>query len=94
VTVDGEGVVVEAVKLAEDRSGDLVVRMYEALGGRAVATVRVDAAVGEPSVVDLLEDPLEHVALRPNVLGTTPRAAVLELRPFQVVTLRFPRVRP
>jgi alpha-mannosidase len=94
VTVDGEGVVVEAVKLAEDRSGDLVVRMYEALGGRAVATVRVDAAIGEPSVVDLLEDPLEDVALRPNVLETTPRAAVVELRPFQVVTLRFPRVRP
>ena len=69
-------------------------RIYEALGGRAGATVRVDAAVGEPSVVDLLEDPLEDAALRPSVLKTTPRAAVLEIRPFQVVTLRFPRVRP
>jgi alpha-mannosidase len=94
VTVDGQGVEVEAVKLAEDRSGDVVVRMYEALGGRARATVRVDAEVGEPTVVDLLEDPLEDAALRPDVLGTTPRTGAVELRPFQVVTLRFPRVRP
>ena len=35
VTVVVAAVVVEAVKLAEDRSGDVVVRLYEALGGRA-----------------------------------------------------------
>ncbi|MEU6077731.1 glycosyl hydrolase-related protein [Micromonospora sp. NPDC047074] len=27
-----EGVIVEAVKLADDRSGDVVVRLYESLG--------------------------------------------------------------
>jgi alpha-mannosidase len=91
VTVEGTGVLVEAVKLAEDRSGDLVVRLYESLGGRAGAVVRVDAPVGEPWVADLLEEPLEDAALRPRVLGTAPAVARLELRPFQVVTLRFPR---
>ena len=35
VVVDDEAVVVEAVKAADDRSGDLVVRCYESLGGRA-----------------------------------------------------------
>ena len=90
VRVDGEGVLVEAVKLAEDRSGDLVVRLYEALGGRARATVRVDAPVGTPTVVDLLEDPLDDDALRPQVLDAAPQMAELEVRPFQVVTLRFP----
>jgi alpha-mannosidase len=83
-------VLVEAVKLAEDRSGDLVVRVYESLGGRATALVRVGAAVGEPCVSDLLEDPLDDEALRPRVLATAPGSATLELRPFQVVTLRFP----
>lgn len=31
---------VEAVKSADDRSGDVVVRLYESLGGRAEATLR------------------------------------------------------
>src|SRR5690606_10914491 len=35
VTVSSAAVVVEAVKLAEDRSGDVIVRLYEAHGGRA-----------------------------------------------------------
>ena len=35
VVVDDPAVVVEAVKLAEDGSGDVVVRLYEALGSRA-----------------------------------------------------------
>lgn len=93
VRVEGDGVLVEAVKLAEDRSGDLVVRLYESLGGRARAVVRADAPVGEPWVADLLEEPLEDVALGPQVLDTARAAARLELRPFQVVTLRFPRRR-
>ena len=41
-------VVVEAVKLADDRSGDVVVRLYEALGGRARTrlTASFDFAAG------------------------------------------------
>lgn len=30
--LEGEGAMIEAVKLAEDGSGDVVVRMYETLG--------------------------------------------------------------
>ena len=37
---DGDGVAIEAVKLADDRSGDVVVRLYECLGGRAVTRLR------------------------------------------------------
>lgn len=29
----GEGVMIEAVKLAEDKTGDVVVRLYEMQGG-------------------------------------------------------------
>ena len=36
------GVVVEAVKLADDRSGDVIVRLYESRGARAEATVTAD----------------------------------------------------
>lgn len=50
-------VLVETVKLAEDRSGDLVLRLYESLGARAEATLVLDpapdggAAPGAPAPV-------------------------------------------
>ena len=42
VTVDHPAVVVEAVKAAEDGSGDMIVRCYESFGGRAEATLAFD----------------------------------------------------
>ncbi|WP_438822225.1 alpha-mannosidase [Kineococcus terrestris] len=87
VAVEGDGVVVEAVKLAEDRGGDVVVRLYEAHGGRARATVRPSFAVASVTETDLLERPVEPRALREVADG----AAALELRPFQIVTLRLAR---
>ncbi|MCI2237170.1 glycosyl hydrolase-related protein [Paenibacillus sp. TRM 82003] len=86
--VEGAGVVVEAVKLAEDRSGDVVVRLYEAHGGRARATVRPSFAAAAVTETDLLERDAEQ----PRALREArPDAAVLELRPFQIATLRWRR---
>ena len=36
ISISNPAIVVEAVKLAEDRTGDVVVRLYESLGGHAV----------------------------------------------------------
>jgi hypothetical protein len=82
VTVSNPAVVVEAVKLAEDGSGDLVIRLYESLGGRARATVTADAEVGSVNATDLLE---RHLAEGAASEGPS---IDLELRPFQLVTLR------
>jgi alpha-mannosidase len=86
VTVSSPQVFVEAVKLAEDRSGDVVVRLYEALGGRAT-DVGVDFGFDVAGVtrVDLLERALDDVAWD----GGEP--VVLTLRPFELVTLRVRR---
>ena len=90
VAVDDPNVVVEAVKLADDRSGDLVVRLYESRGGRATAHVEF-ADPGEVVVCDLLErDVPEIAALAP--LAQVPGGVRLTLHPFQVVTLRLRRV--
>jgi alpha-mannosidase len=86
VSVDGYAVVVEAVKLADDRSGDVVVRLYEALGGRAAATVRTGFPLAGAEVVDLLERPLPDAGVE-----IADRAVHLRLRPFQVLTLRLAR---
>ncbi|WP_042394455.1 alpha-mannosidase [Streptacidiphilus carbonis] len=89
VSVAGDGVVVSSVKLADDRSGDLVVRLYEAHGGRTRAAVSVadGFAVDRAVRTDLLERPLTQSA-PPAVQDG---AAGLDLRPFQLLTLRIPR---
>jgi len=77
------GIVVEAVKAAEDRSGDVIVRCYEALGARARGRLATSCPLAAATVVDLLERPLAE--LRLDAGGGVP----LELRPFQIVTLRL-----
>ncbi|MBO0867406.1 MAG: alpha-mannosidase [Micromonosporaceae bacterium] len=85
VTVEGDGVTVEAVKLADDRSGDVVVRLYEAYGGRAAGRLRTGFGLARAYHTDLLERRLSEAGLAPD--GTVPVA----LRPFQVLTLRLVR---
>jgi len=82
--VGSEQVVVEAVKLAEDRSGDVVVRLYEAWGARATTTLGLGFAHGKVVETDLLERTLAAA----DVTGDEVRLA---LRPFEVLTLRIAR---
>ena len=82
VRVDHPDVVVETVKLADDRSGDLVVRLYESRGGRARARLTTSFPVAAVRETDLLESPLPD---RPHAPAPTP----LTLRPFQLLTLRL-----
>ncbi|MCO1658594.1 alpha-mannosidase [Pseudonocardia humida] len=87
VGVDHAGVVVSAVKLADDGSGDVVVRLYEALGARARARLELGFPAAAVEVTDLLERPLPG-ADDPVLDGG---GVALALRPFQVLTLRFTR---
>ncbi|MES9507012.1 glycoside hydrolase family 38 C-terminal domain-containing protein [Streptomyces sp. NPDC000609] len=84
VSVDEDAVVVTAVKLADDGSGDVVVRLHEAHGGRASARLTAGFALAGASVTDLLERPLSDETA--EVDGDAVR---LVLRPFQIVTLRL-----
>ncbi|OEJ34608.1 alpha-mannosidase [Streptomyces subrutilus] len=88
LAVDNDAVVVEAVKLAEDRGGDVVVRLYESRGGRAKAVLAAGFPVAEAVESDLLERPLPGSAVgAPAPDGAVP----LTLRPFQILTLRLRR---
>ncbi|MFF1647981.1 alpha-mannosidase [Streptomyces sp. NPDC058240] len=84
VSVDDDAVVVTAVKLADDGSGDVVVRLHEAHGGRVSARLTTGFALAGASVTDLLERPLADETA--EVDGDAVRLA---LRPFQIVTLRL-----
>jgi alpha-mannosidase len=84
VSIEGEDVIVSAVKPAADRSGDLVVRLYEPAGRRACAKIVVDPAYGPGRAVSLLEEETsEYVGSPPSSDGT------VRLAPFEVLTLRF-----
>jgi alpha-mannosidase len=82
VAVDHPDVLVETVKLADDRSGDIVVRLYESRGGRARATLTAGFPVSAAHETDLLESPL---TARTYAADGVP----LTLRPFQILTLRL-----
>jgi alpha-mannosidase len=88
VSVTGHGVVVDAIKLADDRSGDLVVRVHEALGARTTATVRCAVPVSELAVTDLLERASDDQWV--GVAGDGHEVTVA-LRPHQVRTVRLRR---
>lgn len=81
------GVIAQAIKAAEDGSGDVVVRLYEASGRRSRAGVLAGFDHEEVVTTDLLE---RTTAPRGDVERTT-TGVRLEMRPFEIVTLRFIR---
>lgn len=85
VSVACSHVVISAVKLAEDGTGDIIVRVYEAVGRRARTRLVVDAQVAESYLTDLLERPLDTADRRSGA------ARHLTLKPFEVATVRFSR---
>jgi alpha-mannosidase len=78
--VDRPGVVIDAVKKAEDTDA-IVVRLYEAWGRRGPARLTCAAPVAEARRTDLLEH--EQVRLEPDDDGSIP----LHLRPFEIFTV-------
>ena len=84
VSVDNPDVVVECVKLADDQSGDVVVRLYESRGGRASGRLTAGFPLAAAQVTDLLERPVADGGLE-----AADGALDLTLRAFQILTLRL-----
>lgn len=80
---DNPAVVIETVKPAEDGKG-IIVRLYEAHGSHAQATLAFAQAPKSVEHVNLLEQSYdEDIDLK-----ATGNEATLRIRPFQIVTLR------
>ncbi|MFD4545867.1 alpha-mannosidase [Streptomyces sp. NPDC058466] len=86
VALDTQDVVVESVKLADDRSGDVVVRLYEACGGAVTARLTAGFPLTAVHDCDLLERPERELSQ-----GLDDATVELRLRPFQIRTLRLRR---
>jgi alpha-mannosidase len=78
------GVEVDAVKRADDGSGDLIVRLHEAVGNRTRICVSTPGRVADAWRCNLLEESETGEEVGDGVVTLT-------LRPFQIVTLRLRR---
>ena len=76
------GVGVDAVKLADDGDGDLVVRLHEACGNRTRISVATSGRIASAWQCNLLEEPHTGEEVGDGIVTLT-------LRPFQLVTLRL-----
>jgi alpha-mannosidase len=84
VAVGDDGVIIESVKLADDQTGDVVVRIYEARGAHITTTVQPGFPAIGVTTVDLLERELGRAELIDERI-------TVDLRPFQILTLRIQR---
>jgi len=78
--VDDANLVLDTIKRAED-SDALVLRLYEAHGGRGTARVRLEPPFAEARLANALEDDGEALALEGGEI-------VLPYRPHEVLTVK------
>nr|WP_300339754.1 alpha-mannosidase [Actinomyces sp.] len=93
VAVDGltraSAAVVDTVKTAFDRSGDLVLRLHEDAGAHSVVDLRLAVDVAGVQEVDLLEDPVDAPTQDlPDGAVSAGTPVRLSLHPFQILTLK------
>ena len=79
--VDDPNLVLDTIKLAED-SDALVLRLYEAHGGRGVARVRLGVPFTEAVFGNVLEDDGEPVPVEGDTIA-------VPYRPHEIVTLKL-----
>jgi alpha-mannosidase len=82
VTVNHPGVQIAAVKRADDGSGDVIVRLFEACGDRAAITLSAAQPIRSAWRANLLEETSDAVDTADGIVAVT-------LRPFELVTLRL-----
>ena len=79
LATDAPGLLIDTVKLAED-SQDLIVRLYEAHGGRGTARLRVGLPFAGAAFTNLLEDHLADAEVDGDDV-------LIPFRPFEIVTV-------
>ena len=78
---DRDNVILDTVKPADDQSGDVILRLYESLKQETTFTLHSGVAAGQVWLCDMLETPEKELP--------GGQAWTLEIRPFEVMTLRL-----
>jgi len=81
-TVDGNAIIVECIKVPENGNcGELILRLYESLGGKCRTALRFARELRYAAETDMLED-------NPKALSIQGGTLELEFRPFEIKTVR------
>ena len=83
VSADKKNIVIETVKKA-DESDDMVVRLYDAFGGKVKTNITVADGFKEAYLCDMLENELEKLEFSGN-------SVKIPVSNYEVVTLKFKR---
>lgn len=81
-SVDDETVILETVKLAEDGSGDMILRLYESMNGTRSVKLRTLFPVSLAYECNMLEKTAKEVSVEDGEIS-------LEFRPFEIKTIRL-----
>ncbi len=81
-SLDQDNIVIEALKLAEDGSGDLILRLYEAMRTATRCTLRAHLPIQAAAQTNMLEE-VQHQ------LESSAHELHLDFRPFEIKTLRL-----
>jgi len=82
--LDAPNVIIETVKPAEDGSGDVIVRLYEAMRTATTCALACSLPAKRVTTVNMLEQKQGGATLKDGKVR-------LDLRPFEIRTLRFSR---
>ena len=81
-SVDRKSVIIDTVKPAEDGSGDLILRVYEAMNAAGTAKLKVNLPAKKAYLCDMLENVQEELTLQEGELE-------LSFRSFEIKTIRL-----
>lgn len=79
--IDRDNVILDTVKLAEDGSGDFILRLYESKRADTTARVRLGIPAESAALCSMMEEEEETAAMEGNEL-------VLHFKPFEIKTVR------
>lgn len=82
--LDEDNIFIDTLKPAEDQSGDLILRLYEAKNADSNCVLGINLPVSRVFACDMLENPLEEIQLEEA-------CANLHFHTFEVKTLRLKR---
>ena len=82
--IDAPNVIIETVKLAEDGSGDIIVRLYESKRMWTKCTLKTSLPVARAYFANMLEDIEKETEILEG-------AATFEIKPFEIKTIRLIR---
>lgn len=81
-SVDRKDVIIETVKLAEDRSGDVILRLYQSTGATTACSLHTALPVEKAWETNMLEETEKEIEVDNRFIR-------LVFRPFEVKTLRL-----